>query len=218
MVRDQRIGGERQRLVADEGRQQVAREGNRHRGAERQRETGIEAGLARLPVRPHISDRIERGDDPQERGHEPEQHAERLDGECDGNAFDRFDDAQCRRFAARYLDRQKKVHGEQQHGRNDRHGFAQVRPAPRKRDQAGAGQRDQQRERDQRAAAHSTAPISARAAAFATSTLPLVSKPNQTFAATTIQSGTSMASGASPIRPAVPGGSRNHATSTTFQT
>ncbi len=82
-VRHQRIGGERQRFVEQEQREEIAGEGDGHRGGDRDGEQHEELRVPRLAVRAHIADRIDRIGEPQHACNEREHGTKRLDGERD---------------------------------------------------------------------------------------------------------------------------------------
>ena len=86
LVRDERIGGQRQRFIEQEQREQVGGEGHAHRGGKRQREAGEVAGLRVLAERAHVADRVERGGDPEKRCAQGKQQAKAIDTKCDLDA------------------------------------------------------------------------------------------------------------------------------------
>ena len=124
LVRDERIGRQRQRLVEQEQREQVLGEGDGHGGAERHCKADVVRCLARLVVGAHVADRIDRGDDPEGRGYDSEQESERLDLEGQGEAGDDLE-VQRLRLGAGKDRRQQAEHDEKQGQRGQqRHALA----------------------------------------------------------------------------------------------
>ena len=191
MVRDQRVGDERQQLVEHEQREQVAGKGDAHRGRKRQCKKDVKARLVRLVVAPHVADRVERIDDPQTRGDEREQHAQRLDPERDLQPRQHGEKLNRGPRATQHHRQQRQHARQQQRGRGECGGFAQVRQAPRQRDQRRARQRHHQRGENRLLGRQHqrSPPISSAAACAAEPTVKEVSSPKYTVAATSIAAG-----------------------------
>ena len=138
VVRDQRIGDQREHFVEQEQREQVGGEGDADRRGERQREADVEARLVRLAVAAHVADRVQRVDDPQPGGDQREQHAQRLDLERERQARQQLERA--RRRAARRPARSAAATARRNSSRRrgERHRLAQVRSAVRSDDQQRA--------------------------------------------------------------------------------
>ena len=79
MVRNQRIGRKRQRLIAEKQRQHVAGKCRTQGTGDRQGEEGEEAGLIFLVMTPHVADGVHRGRHPQPSGDQRKERAERFD-------------------------------------------------------------------------------------------------------------------------------------------
>ncbi len=197
VVRHERVRREREDLVEQEQRQQVARQSDAHRGGDGDRETDVEPRLRTLVAPAHVADRVERGDDPQERGDQREQQSQRLQRQRQRQAGEHVDQLDLDRAAAEAPSEVRDV-GEQQQARDQRGGLAKVGPAVQQgHDQRAAGG-DGERQHQRGLRVHGTIPSSASAARCATPALPLVQNPNTIEAPIRIQVGTSIDSGASP--------------------
>ena len=87
VVRNQRIGRKRQRLVAEKQRQHVAGKCRAQGTGDRQGEEGEKAGLVFLVMSPHVADGIHRGRYPQPSGDQRKERAERLDFKGQGQTW-----------------------------------------------------------------------------------------------------------------------------------
>ena len=180
VMRDERVGDQRQQLVEDEQREQVAGERDAHRRRQREREADVKARLVHFAVAAHVADRVQRVDDPQARRDQREQHAQRLDLQGDGQARQHRGQGHARPRALHHR-RQQRGHAQQQGcSCGQRDAFAQVRPARGRSDERGAERRHGKRRDDGvlRCRHHQrAAPINAAAACAAGTALNDVSRP-----------------------------------------
>ena len=149
LVRDQRVGRDRQQFVEQEQREQIAGKGDAERGEDGNRKAGVERRLARLVVAAHVADRVAGIGDPQRRGDQRKQHAERLDLEADLEPRQYLKRRQGRCQAEKHLVGEHDHNGEQDARRDQRDAFAHVGPAAGKRDQHRRDHRDQQGDGEQ---------------------------------------------------------------------
>jgi hypothetical protein len=98
-MRDERIGRQSNCFVEDEEGEYVGCKGDTDRARNGQRKADVEAGLVLLVVAAHITDRVQRGDDPQTRRDQGEEHAQRLDLEREIEAGQHLDEVQTRTTA-----------------------------------------------------------------------------------------------------------------------
>ena len=162
-VCDEGVRGKRQELVENEQGEEVAREGDPHGAAESQREADIEAGLIRLPVPPHVPDRVERVDRPEEGRKPSENHSQRLELEAERETGHHLHQSYLWTATREHLGEQGSHHEEEESGRDHGDRVARVRPPPRQADEQRACGRDGRCEQEGSLGAHAAAPVSRRA-------------------------------------------------------
>ena len=211
----QREGGERKDLVEDEQGEEIAGEGHSHHRGDREGEEEVETRLILLVVTPHVADRIGRGHDPEERGDEGEENAQRLGLERDRDSGDRLRQHHLRARAAAHRNVDPQDDREEDPGGDQTGRLAQVRIATQQQDERGPGDRHHQREDEERG--HGAIPaISTSAACRAIPAVRPALIPKYRFSTTSAHVGHSKVHGASRICSS-PGNSRKYATSTTRQ-
>ena len=130
-----------------------------------------------LVVGAHVTDRIDRIDDPKPRGDETEEHAERLDLERQGKPrhdLEQFDGGP---GAREHAIEQRQNGQEQGRGGDQRHALAQVGVLTGDADQYGAGKGNGESEGKRQPFRHGVPPINALAAVPATEVVRLASMP-----------------------------------------
>ena len=181
LVRDQRIGRERQRLVEDEQREQVLRERDAHGGGNRDGEANVVRRLPRLVVAAHVADRVDRVDDPKRSRNEGEQHAQRLDLERQLEARHHLVYGYLRPRTGQDVRQQAPDEEGELGGRRQRDGLAQIGRAVKERQQERSHQRNDHCSNHEQFRGelrdHLSPPSSILAAAAATSALARVSMP-----------------------------------------
>ena len=169
VVRDERVGRERQDLVEEEQREQVARERHAHGGADGDREADVEPRLVRLPVSPHVADRVDRSDDPEPGSHQGEEHAEGLQPEHEGEASGEEPHQQDAGGRVGEDVRQQRRHEPEERGAGrERHRFPHVGPPAEQGDEHRTGEGDDQRQVQRHESAHWSPRSTASAACSAT--------------------------------------------------
>ena len=140
IVRDERIGRERQDLVKKEEGQQVRRKRESDGRGHAQRETREIPRLIPIPASPHVPDRIDRGHQPQHGGDQGEQQTEWIGAQMQG---DPGDERQRRRFK-RPTSQPRRHHRQHQakldDSRAERTALAQGGPPTHDADQDGCRQ------------------------------------------------------------------------------
>ncbi len=177
MVRHQRERAEREHLVEGEEREEVRRERHAHHRSYGHREEEVEPGLVLLVMAPHVADRIERRDDPQEGGDQREQQPERLDFERELDPRNHLEERDARHDAVADRSQHRIDHPEERPRRDERRGLPEVGSLPQRQHEEAAHQGQEEGSGRQSSQTHDPTPRSVWAASIATPEVRLASIP-----------------------------------------
>ena len=148
LVGNQRVRRKRENFVTQEQGEQVIGEGHTECGGNGDGEAHVEPRLVLFVVAAHVTDGVHGIHDPQRGCQCREQHPQRFYREGDRQATEDLSNHHARTTAVHNARRQR-PHGQCQYRRRDqRDGFAKVRPAPGQGDTHCTQQRPQQRKQN----------------------------------------------------------------------
>ncbi len=126
VMRDQRVGDQRHRFVEQEQREHVAGQRNALGGKDGAGKAHEKAGLVLFVVAAHVTDGIQRTDDPQSGSDERKERAQRLDDELEGHARQHFGEHQLGSRAAHHVAHQRQHLSEQGHRNGECDAFTHI--------------------------------------------------------------------------------------------
>ena len=220
MVCDQRVGAEGEQFIKDEQREQIAGQRNAHGGRKGERKTDEKAGLVRLLVATHVTNGVQRVDDPQARCDERKKHAERLDPEVNLQARKQTEQNDLRALTSQNHGQQCQHNAEQQDRGHQGDGFTQVGRTTGQRDQQSTDQRHHHGRNNGlfRCQHQGRPPMREAAASDAVPIVNDVSRPKYTIATTKMAVGMLINQGVAATFCVSLRGSRKYAASTKRQT